>query len=41
MNTKHITTIELGTASLATRGSMMGFADSEGGLTWQPGLQAD
>ncbi|SFJ96845.1 hypothetical protein SAMN03159338_2781 [Sphingomonas sp. NFR04] len=41
MDTKHITTIELGTASLVTSGAMMGFADSEGGLTWQPGLQAD
>ncbi|MHA6721194.1 hypothetical protein ACX40Y_17305 [Sphingomonas sp. RS6] len=41
MDTKHITTIELGAASRATRGSMIGFADSEGGLTWQPGPQAD
>ena len=33
--------IELGAASTATRGSMMGFADGENGLMWHPGLHDD
>lgn len=33
--------IELGVASTDTRGSMMGFSDSEAGLTWRPGLYDD
>lgn len=41
MRTQHMSAIELGIASRATRGSMMGFADGESGLMWHPGLHDD
>ncbi|WP_423605437.1 hypothetical protein [Sphingomonas sp. MS122] len=41
MRTESMKRIELGTASTATRGSMMGFADGENGLMWHPGLHDD
>ena len=41
MRLENLTPIDLGTASTATRGSMMGFADGENGLMWHSGLHDD
>ncbi|UYY57177.1 hypothetical protein [Sphingomonas sp. S2-65] len=41
MRTEDMTVIELGTASVATRGSVMGIADGESGKMLRSGLRDD
>ena len=41
MRNEETNTIELGTISADTRGSVMGIIDSEFGKMWNPGLHDD